>query len=176
MKSEPRRWQTAAQERKKPRPWESWLSLVSAVAGAFVVRGTAQGAPQLQFTRNMPLGYANKTLTNFRRRSASPALAQELPIVPSCPALPSIGLAYRLHAPSLEFAMARKKKLDFSDIGTDRKKENLNQMDFWQRYGVTQSGGSRYESGRNIPKPLAILLWLHRSGKVTDKDLADALK
>lgn len=72
--------------------------------------------------------------------------------------------------------MARKKKLDFSDIATIRSKENLNQTTFWTRYGVTQSGGSRYESGRNIPKPLAILLWLHRSGKVTDKDLAEALK
>lgn len=72
--------------------------------------------------------------------------------------------------------MARKKKLDFSDIATDRKKKNLNQKDFWARYGVTQSGGSRYESGRNIPKPLAILLWLHRSGKISDKDLSEALK
>ena len=72
--------------------------------------------------------------------------------------------------------MARKKKLDFSDIAHDRMKQNLNQTEFWARFGVTQSGGSRYESGRNIPKPLAILLWLHRSGKVTDKDLAEALK
>jgi DNA-binding transcriptional regulator YiaG len=72
--------------------------------------------------------------------------------------------------------MARKPKLDFSNIVVARKKEGINQKDFWRRYGVTQSGGSRYESGRNIPKPLAILLWLHRSGKVTDKDLADALK
>ena len=72
--------------------------------------------------------------------------------------------------------MARKNKLDFSDIATTRKKLNLNQTGFWSRYGVTQSGGSRYESGRAIPKPLAILLWLHRSGRVSDKDLADALK
>lgn len=72
--------------------------------------------------------------------------------------------------------MARKKKLDFSGIQADRQKEGVNQRDFWKRYGVTQSGGSRYESGRNIPKPLAILLWLHRSGKITDKDLGEALK
>ena len=72
--------------------------------------------------------------------------------------------------------MARKKQLDFSDIAVTRQKANLNQKDFWKRFGVTQSGGSRYESGRNIPKPLAILLWLHRSDKVTDRDLADALK
>ncbi len=72
--------------------------------------------------------------------------------------------------------MARKQKLDFSNIANARKKEGVNQLNFWTRYGVTQSGGSRYESGRNIPKPLAILLWLHRSGKVTDKVLAEALK
>ncbi len=72
--------------------------------------------------------------------------------------------------------MARKKKLDFSAIGNARTKENLSQKDFWSRYGVTQSGGSRYESGRDIPKPLAILLWLHRTGKITDKDLADAMR
>jgi DNA-binding transcriptional regulator YiaG len=72
--------------------------------------------------------------------------------------------------------MARKKKLDFGSIQADRIKEGVNQKEFWARYGVTHSGGSRYENGRNIPKPLALLLYLHRSGKVTDKDLADALK
>lgn len=72
--------------------------------------------------------------------------------------------------------MARKKKFDFSDIADVRKKQNLNQTEFWARYGVTQSGGSRYESGRAVPKPLAILLWLHSSGKLSDKDLAAALK
>lgn len=72
--------------------------------------------------------------------------------------------------------MARKKKLDFSDIGNARNKENLSQIDFWSRYGVSQSGGSRYESGRDIPQPLAILLRLHRTGKITDKDLADAMR
>ena len=72
--------------------------------------------------------------------------------------------------------MARKKKLDFSNIADIRKKQNLNQTEVWTRYGVTQSGGSRYESGRNIPKPLALLLWLHQSGIVTDKDLAESMK
>ena len=41
-----------------------------------------------------------------------------------------------------------------------RKKLGLNQMDFWSRIGVTQSGGSRYESGRNMPKPVKELLRL----------------
>ena len=34
----------------------------------------------------------------------------------------------------------------------------LNQQEFWGRIGVTQSGGSRYESGRNMPKPVRELL------------------
>lgn len=41
-----------------------------------------------------------------------------------------------------------------------RKKLGINQMDFWSRLGVTQSGGSRYESGRSMPKPVRELLRL----------------
>lgn len=39
-----------------------------------------------------------------------------------------------------------------------RKKAGMNQGDFWGRFGVTQSGASRYESGRDLPGPLNILL------------------
>jgi DNA-binding transcriptional regulator YiaG len=65
----------------------------------------------------------------------------------SRPGLSAIGIACCSLVSSLEIVMARKKKLDFSDIATDRKKTGINQRDFWARYGVTQSGGSRYESG-----------------------------
>lgn len=41
-----------------------------------------------------------------------------------------------------------------------RRKLGLNQQDFWSKVGVTQSGGSRYESGRNMPKPVRELLCL----------------
>ncbi|TCP13796.1 hypothetical protein EV683_10541 [Crenobacter luteus] len=41
-----------------------------------------------------------------------------------------------------------------------RAKLGLNQQEFWSRIGVTQSGGSRYESGRNMPKPVRELLRL----------------
>ena len=41
-----------------------------------------------------------------------------------------------------------------------RRKLGLNQQDFWTQIGVTQSGGSRYESGRNMPKPVRELLRL----------------
>jgi len=41
-----------------------------------------------------------------------------------------------------------------------RKRLQMNQSDFWSRIGVTQSGGSRYESGRALPKPVRELLRL----------------
>jgi transcriptional regulator with XRE-family HTH domain len=41
-----------------------------------------------------------------------------------------------------------------------RVRRNLNQQEFWGQIGVTQSGGSRYESGRNMPKPVRELLRL----------------
>jgi len=41
-----------------------------------------------------------------------------------------------------------------------RQKLGLNQLEFWGRIGVTQSGGSRYESGRAMPKPVRQLLRL----------------
>jgi predicted transcriptional regulator len=41
-----------------------------------------------------------------------------------------------------------------------RRKLGLNQHDFWSKVGVTQSGGSRYESGRNMPRPVRELLRL----------------
>ena len=44
------------------------------------------------------------------------------------------------------------------DVVALRKKLNLNQSEFWSPLGVTQSGGSRYESGRKIPRPVQKLL------------------
>ncbi|MCG8998411.1 helix-turn-helix domain-containing protein [Laribacter hongkongensis] len=41
-----------------------------------------------------------------------------------------------------------------------RRQLGLNQQAFWSCIGVTQSGGSRYESGRNMPKPVRELLRL----------------
>ena len=34
----------------------------------------------------------------------------------------------------------------------------LNQSEFWGRIEVTQSGGSRYENGRPMPRPVRKLL------------------
>lgn len=43
---------------------------------------------------------------------------------------------------------------------TLRRKLDMNQQEFWSAIGVTQSGGSRYEQDRRIPKPVMELLRL----------------
>ena len=41
-----------------------------------------------------------------------------------------------------------------------RRKMDISQSEFWNRLGITQSGGSRYESGRNVPKPTQTVIHL----------------
>jgi len=51
-----------------------------------------------------------------------------------------------------------------------RRKLRLNQSEFWSKVGVTQSGGSRYETGRRIPRPVRELLRLvHIEGIVLSR-------
>ncbi|SBO75240.1 putative zinc finger/helix-turn-helix protein [Neisseria gonorrhoeae] len=49
---------------------------------------------------------------------------------------------------------------NIEDVKAIRKKTGMNQIDFWGKVGVTQSGGSRYETGRKMPKPVRELLRL----------------
>lgn len=44
------------------------------------------------------------------------------------------------------------------DLKAIRHKRGMNQTEFWQLLGVTQSGGSRYESERDMPKPVESLV------------------
>jgi transcriptional regulator with XRE-family HTH domain len=53
--------------------------------------------------------------------------------------------------------MPGKKKV-VSPIAKLRKQLGLNQSEFWSRVGVTQSGGSRYETGRKLARPVTILI------------------
>ena len=53
-----------------------------------------------------------------------------------------------------------RKLMDSIDPREIRRRLGLNQEEFWSRIGVTQSGGSRYESGRSMPKPVRELLRL----------------
>lgn len=45
------------------------------------------------------------------------------------------------------------------------------QTKFWRRFGVTQSRGSRFELGTEIPPSVAILVKLYFEGTVSDGDL-----
>lgn len=53
--------------------------------------------------------------------------------------------------------MKSTEKIDAREI---RRKMGINQQAFWSKLGVTQSGGSRYETGRNMPQPVQQLLRL----------------
>lgn len=50
-----------------------------------------------------------------------------------------------------------KKINTIKDYRLVRVKLRLNQTEFWTRIGVSQSGGSRYEKGRKVPRPIAVL-------------------
>ena len=52
------------------------------------------------------------------------------------------------------------KNMENIDAREIRRKLGMNQQQFWSQLGVTQSGGSRYESGRNMPRPVQHLLRL----------------
>ena len=56
--------------------------------------------------------------------------------------------------------MSTVKTIEKIDAREIRRKLGMNQQQFWSTLGVTQSGGSRYESGRNMPKPVRELLRL----------------
>ncbi|HEY8857276.1 MAG TPA: helix-turn-helix domain-containing protein [Rugosibacter sp.] len=53
-----------------------------------------------------------------------------------------------------------KEKSTSIDTSAIRQKLGLNQQQFWARLGVTQSGGSRYENGRRMPRPVQQLVHL----------------
>jgi transcriptional regulator with XRE-family HTH domain len=71
--------------------------------------------------------------------------------------------------------MARSKAIP-DDLKAFRNKQGMTQAPFWNRFGTTQSGGSRYESGREMPDPLKMLFWLRHNDRISDDDLKDALK
>lgn len=75
----------------------------------------------------------------------------------------------RKGAPKLRFTTA-------NDIREARRRLGLNQGEFWRMVGVTQSGGSRYESGRDIPQPVQLLLHLTYGTEKQAADLLDWLR
>lgn len=64
--------------------------------------------------------------------------------------------------------MRRKKDNPLADLRAYRVSRNENQTEFWGRFGVTQSAGSRYESGREVPAPLSMLVLAFAEGALDD--------
>lgn len=61
--------------------------------------------------------------------------------------------------------------LPISELKRFRMSKRESQEKFWGRFGVTQSSGSRFETGLGIPPPVAILVKLYVEGKLSDGDL-----
>ncbi|MBI3284932.1 MAG: helix-turn-helix transcriptional regulator [Burkholderiales bacterium] len=61
------------------------------------------------------------------------------------------------------------------NLTTLRKVRRENQTDFWYRFGVTQSRGSRFEKSNSIPPTVAILIALYLGKKISDADLLAAV-
>lgn len=49
----------------------------------------------------------------------------------------------------------------------------LTQAQFWERFQVGQAGGSRYEGGRTIPKPVQALLTIGLGTDLQAKETVD---
>lgn len=76
----------------------------------------------------------------------------------------------------MEACMAKKQTNARKNLRNYRESLGENQTLFWSRFGVTQSGGSRYESGRELPLPVAILLSTYAEGLLDDATLRKLVK
>jgi len=57
-----------------------------------------------------------------------------------------------------------------------RKSMHMSQAEFWTRIGITQSGGSRYEAGRNIPSPAQLLIRLAYGNDAESRTIMERLR
>ena len=83
----------------------------------------------------------------------------------------------------LEYAFCRNteramrlKTYSGAELREIRKGLGLNQSQFWSHFRITQSGGSRYESGREIPDPVQILLNLAFGPAAKSAAIVEALR
>lgn len=70
-----------------------------------------------------------------------------------------------------EVARPARTEIDSAFVQAYRKQVKESQKTFWARFGVTQSRGSRFELGANIPKPVMILLRLYFEARISDDDI-----
>ena len=68
------------------------------------------------------------------------------------------------------------KTLSVEQIKALRKSKNMNQGEFWSRLCVTQSGGSRYESGRKVPTSTMMLMQIAYGTEAQANVIVEALR
>lgn len=61
--------------------------------------------------------------------------------------------------------------VDADTVRNIRKIRRESQTKFWKRFGVTQSRGSRFEMGTEIPTAINLLIKLFIEGRVKEGDL-----
>jgi hypothetical protein len=62
-------------------------------------------------------------------------------------------------------------KISSEFVKTYRIKKLENQTAFWSRFGISQSRGSRFELGKEIPYSVKLLIGLYINGVISDNDL-----
>lgn len=82
---------------------------------------------------------------------------------------------FQAQAASDQAALAGQATVPASTLHGDLKQFRISKREsqekFWGRFGVTQSSGSRFETGLGIPPPVAILVKLYVKGRLSDGDL-----
>ena len=68
------------------------------------------------------------------------------------------------------------KQITGEEAKAKRIKLGLSQSEFWRPLAVSQSGSSRYESGRNIPRPVQMLLRIAYGTKAQAAKQLEALR
>lgn len=62
------------------------------------------------------------------------------------------------------------------DVKRMRSVAQMNQTLFWEQFGITQSGGSRYEAGRSMPVPTQMLMLAVDKGFLSKDQLTELRK
>ena len=78
---------------------------------------------------------------------------------------------FNYHGQTVETGGAAPAGSAHGDLKKFRISKRESQEKFWGRFGVTQSSGSRFETGLGIPPPVAILVKLYVKGRLSDGDL-----
>lgn len=130
----------------------------------------AAGLSQAELAEKM--GMSRSALAGFEKKPGAPrasvlqklASALGLPIEEVIAAVEATNQAMAARAqPETGMPSENSPYLKFTSgetIRDYRREHGLSQTAFWNRIGTTQSGGSRYEAGRTIPRQVQMLLQL----------------